>query len=286
MVYQTGPSIFTKRTLLSKFIFATFLLPSTALRLTEPDSRLEGIVRNLTWLDDHPFISLFGFSVNIREGRSTSTSWFDQRWCWECWRRRAGCRRQRPVVLPGNLLRLRWEDDFSGPDAARLYSMAVLIAKQDRPQKLHSVLVLDHFTTGLEVSCSESGISTLAQWLLEHLALAVMGICVSKHWTESLVTTADVSLLLRTCSLVDSHRLLLVLVWRAGKEPRPGYKCFSLRKDRVGMVLDSTRHEPEEFLVPSSCFAGELSYHQRPQRCSTEDWCYRVSAKELRHYEG
>ena len=140
---------------------------------------------------------------------------------------------------------------FSGPDAARLYSMAVLIAKQDRPQKLHSVLVLHHVTTGLEVSWSESGISTLAQWLLEHPALAVMGMCVSKHWTESLVTTADVSLLLRTCSLVDSHRLLLVLVWRAGKEPRPGYKCFSLRKDRVGMVLDSTRHEPEDFLVPA-----------------------------------
>ena len=78
MVYQTGPSIFTKRALLSKFISVTFLLPSTALRLTEPDSRLEGIVRNLTWLDDHPFISLFGFSVNIRGGRSTRTSWFDQ----------------------------------------------------------------------------------------------------------------------------------------------------------------------------------------------------------------
>ena len=154
-------------------------------------------------------------------------------------------------MLPGNLLRLHWEDDFLWSGCCEAVQHGSPDCQAGPTAKLHSVLVLHHFTTGLEVSWSESGISTLAQWLLEHPALAVMGMCVSKHWTESLVTTADVSLLLRTCSLVDSHRLLLVLVWRAGKEPRPGYKCFSLRKDRVGMVLDSTRHEPEDFLVPA-----------------------------------
>eukprot|EP00435_Cladocopium_sp_Y103_P029172 s2801_g7.t1 len=46
--------------------------------------------------------------------------------------------------------------------------------------------------------------------LLEKPTLQLMGVCISKHRAESLVTASDVQLLLRACSLADDYKLVLV----------------------------------------------------------------------------
>ena len=96
------------------------------------------------------------------------------------------------------------------------------------------------------MSLTEGGISSLTQHLLENPTLQLMAICIPKHRTESLVTASDVQLLLRACSLADDYKLVLVITLKVGKEPRPGYKGFLLRRDRLGMSLDPRMHEPAD----------------------------------------
>jgi hypothetical protein len=156
------------------------------------------------------------------------------------------------LFFPDNFNDFAHKKVFAAPDTGKLVTMALLVSRLSHRQRLHSMLAIDHVTDGQELTLSEGGISSLTQHLLENPTLQLMGVCISKHRTEALVTASDVQLLLRVCGLADDYKLVLVITWKTGKEPRAGYKAFHLRRDRLGMALCPRTHEPADFLLQST----------------------------------